>query len=52
MLAEYAGQFGPKDLRRLAERVVDDIDPDGTLPDDTAAGRPAALQLHPTRDGG
>ena len=42
-LAGWAGQFGPKDLRRLAEQMVDGIDPDGTLPDDTAAGRPAVL---------
>ena len=34
-LAGWAGQFGPRDLRRLAEQVVDGIDPDGTLPDDT-----------------
>ena len=52
MLARYATQFGPKDLKRLAERVVDDIDPDGTLPDDTLQADRRHVSLHPTRDGG
>ena len=51
-LAGWAAQFGPKDLRRLAERVVDDIDPDGTLPDDKLQADRRHVTLHPTRDGG
>lgn len=34
LLTEHATVFGPEDLRLLAARVVDAIDPDGTLPDD------------------
>ena len=30
LLTEHALTFGPKQLRLLAERVVDGIDPDGT----------------------
>ena len=33
LLAQFATQFGPKELRRLAHQVVDRIDPDGTLPE-------------------
>jgi hypothetical protein len=51
-LAEWAGQFGPKDLRRLAEQVVDGIDPDGTLPDDKLQQDRRHFSLHQTRDGG
>ncbi|HZA74435.1 MAG TPA: DUF222 domain-containing protein [Propionibacteriaceae bacterium] len=52
MLARYATQFGPRDLRRLAERVVDDINPDGTLPDDKLQQDRRHLTLQPTTDGG
>ena len=51
-LAGWAGQFGPKDLRRLAEQVVDGIDPDGTLPDDTLQQDRRFLELRRLRDGG
>ena len=51
-LAGYAATFGPKDLKRLVERVVDGIDPDGTLPDDRLQADRRHLTLHPTRDGG
>ena len=51
-LAGWAAQFGPKDLRRLAEQVVDGIDPDGTLPDDRLQQDRRHFTLHPTRDGG
>ncbi len=34
LLTGCAATFGPKELRQLAERTVDAIDPDGTLPDD------------------
>ena len=44
--------FGPKDLKRLVERVVDDIDPDGTLPDDRLQADRRHFTLHSTRDGG
>ena len=30
----FAATFGPKDLKMLADQVVDHIDPDGTVPDD------------------
>jgi hypothetical protein len=52
MLAQYATQFGPKDLRRLAERVADGINPDGTLPDEKLQQDRRHLTLRPTRDGG
>ena len=32
LLTRFAHQFGPKDLKRLADQVIDHIDPDGTLP--------------------
>ena len=52
MLAEYASQFGPKDLRRLADRVVDDINPDGTLPDDRLQADRRYFTMQSTKDGG
>ena len=52
MLAGYATLFGPKDLRRLAERVVNDINPDGTRPDDKLQADRRHFTLHSTRDGG
>jgi hypothetical protein len=52
MLAGWASQFGPKDLRRLAEQVVDGIDPDGTLPDDRIQADHRHFSLRSTRDGG
>lgn len=51
-LAEYATTFGPKDLRRLAEQIVDGINPDGTLPDDQLQADRRDFHLRPTRDGG
>ena len=51
-LAGWAGQFGPKDLRRLAEQVVDGIDPDGTLPDDTLQHDRRYFTMHSNKDGG
>ena len=38
--------FGPKDLKRLVERVVDDINPDGTLPDDKLQADRRHFTLH------
>ena len=52
ILAEYAAQLGPKDLARLAERVVDGINPDGTLPDDRIKADRRHFSVRPTRDGG
>ena len=34
LLTEHATVFPPEDLKLLADRVVDGIDPDGTLPND------------------
>ena len=34
LLTEHAAVFPPEDLRLLADKVVDAIDPDGTLPND------------------
>jgi hypothetical protein len=34
LLVGFAATFGAKDLRQLAERTVDAIDPDGSVPDD------------------
>ena len=31
MLTRFAGEFGPKDLKRMYDEVVDAIDPDGRL---------------------
>jgi len=52
ILADYAAQLGPKDLARLADRVVDGINPDGTLPDDRIQQDRRHFTLRPTRDGG
>ena len=52
VLAEYARQLGPKDLHRLAEQIVDRIDPDGTAPDDKVQADRRFLHLHSTKDGG
>ena len=51
-LADWAAQFGPRDLRRLAEQIVGGIDPDGTLPDEKLQQDRRHFTLHPTRDGG
>ena len=51
-LVAEARTFGPKDLRRLAARVVDGINPDGTLPDDKVQADRRFLHLRPLRDGG
>jgi hypothetical protein len=51
LLARHAATFGPEDLRVLAAKVVDAIDPDGTLPDDQLNEDRRHLHLRPTRDG-
>jgi hypothetical protein len=52
LLADFATRFGPKDLRRLAEQVVDGINPDGTLPDDRIQHDRRHFTMKPTKDGG
>ena len=52
VLTRFASQFGPKDLRRLAEQVVDHIDPDGSLPNEKLNADRRFFHLRPTRDGG
>jgi hypothetical protein len=52
LLARFATQFGPKDVRRLAEQVVDRINPDGNPPDERLQADRRFLHLHPTKDGG
>ena len=43
--------FPPEDLRLLAEKVVDAIDPDGTLPTDQLNEDRRYFHLRSTRDG-
>lgn len=51
LVTRFAETFAPKDLKRLADQVVDAIDPDGTLPDDQLNHDRRHLNLRPTRDG-
>jgi hypothetical protein len=51
LLTENALVFPPEDLRLLADRVVDGIDPDGTVPDDQLNEDRRYLRLRSTRDG-
>src|SRR5919106_1987553 len=51
LLTRFAHQFGPKDLKRLAEQVVDHIDPDGTLPNEELNRDRRFFHLRPTKDG-
>ena len=51
LLAGFATRFGPKDLR-LAEQVVDAIDPDGTVPDDKLQQDRRFFTMRSTKDGG
>src|SRR5918997_1118602 len=52
LLVGFAGRFGPRDLRRLADQVVDAIDPDGTLPDDRLQADRRHFTMRSTKDGG
>ena len=52
ILADRARYLGPKDLKRLADQVVDGIDPDGTLPDEQLQADRRHLTLRRLRDGG
>lgn len=51
LLCDFAATFGAKDLRSLAERTVDAIDPDGTLPDEQLALDRRHLSVKRCRDG-
>ena len=52
LLTRFAHQFGPRDLRRLAEQVIDAIDPDGTQPKEKLNADRRFFHLRQTRDGG
>ena len=51
LLTGFAATFGPKDLKMLADQVVNHIDPDGTLPDDQLNADRRHFDLRQTRDG-
>ena len=51
LLTENATMFPPEDLKLLANRVVDGIDPDGTVPDDQLNDDRRYFHLRSTRDG-
>ena len=51
LLVEFADTFAVKDLRLLAEQVVDRIDPDGTRPTDQLNQDRRHVELHQCRDG-
>ena len=51
LLTRFAGSFGPKDLRSLADQVVDHIDPDGTRPNEELNADRRHFSLRPTKDG-
>ena len=51
LLTEHAAVFPPEDLRLLADRIVDAIDPDGTVPNDQLNEDRRYFHLRPTRDG-
>ena len=52
LLTRFAGTFGPKDLKNLADQVVDHIDPDGSRPQDELNAARRHFHLRPTKDGG
>jgi hypothetical protein len=51
LLVAHARTFGPEDLKQLTDRVVDAIDPDGTLPKDELNADRRFVHLRPTKDG-
>ena len=51
LLTEHAAVFPPEDLKLLADRFVDAIDPDGTVPNDQLNEDRRYFHLRPTRDG-
>ena len=50
-LTGYAADFGPRDLRRIAAKLVEVLDPDGTLPAEELAQDRRHLYLTANRDG-
>jgi hypothetical protein len=51
LLVEHAALFPPEDLKLLADRFVDVIDPDGSVPDDQLNTDRRYFHLRPTRHG-
>jgi hypothetical protein len=51
LLTRFATEFGPKELKRLAEQVVDHIDPDGSLPNEQLNADRRFVHLRQTKDG-
>ena len=51
LLTGHAAVFPPEDLRLLADRVVDGIDPDGTVPPEQLNTDRRYFHLRSTRDG-
>jgi Domain of unknown function (DUF222)/HNH endonuclease len=51
LLAQYAQAFQPKELAELARRVVDAIDPDGTVPQEQVNAERRHFAFRKTRDG-
>jgi hypothetical protein len=51
LLTRHSQTFGPKELRLLAEQVVDHIDPDGTRPQEELNADRRHLHLRQTKDG-
>ncbi len=51
ILTDHASQLPPEELKALADRLVDAIDPDGTRPQDELNTDRRHLELRPTRDG-
>jgi hypothetical protein len=51
LLTNFAATFGPEDLRRLADSVVDRIDPDGSLPREELNHDRRHIELRPRSDG-
>jgi len=51
LLADFAQSFAPKELSRLAQQVVDRIDPDGTRPQEQVNADRRHFAFRRTRDG-
>jgi hypothetical protein len=51
LLAGQAVLLPPEDLKMIADRVVDAVDPDGTVPDEQLNADRRFFALHPTKDG-
>jgi Domain of unknown function (DUF222)/HNH endonuclease len=52
LLVRHASLFSPEDLRLLTDKVVDAIDPDGTLPQEQLNEDRRNFRMRPTKDGG